>query len=239
MRVVICDTDQVFLEKLQIELQKQFSKHNQECNFQCVTGGAELLDICREQEIDAVFMEPVLSGIDRFQTAAELRKLSKNIMLVFVSCKEDAVYESFEYNPLWFVPKRKLNMLAQAAEKVIESYNLLKSENRWVKLVYGKKLVRIDIQNTVYLKSEGHYIRIILKDGVIYKSFRCKLDDIEPKLAKYFFVRIHKRFLLNLRFAECISPTDMKLTNGEKIPISRSKVGEVKDKFLDYCRSVR
>lgn len=239
MRVVICDTDKVFLGKLQIELQKQFSKHNQECDFQSTDEGAKLLDICREQEIDAVFMEPVLSGIDRFQTAAELRKLNKNIMLVFVSCKEDAVYESFEYTPLWFVLKRKPDMLERAVDKVIENFKRLEEEQRWITLVYGRKVIRIDIYNTVYLKSDGHYIKIILKDSTFYKSFRCKLDDIELQLAKYFFVRIHKRFLLNLRFAECISPTYIKLINGEKIPISRSKVGEVKDKFLDYCRSVR
>lgn len=81
-------------------------------------------------------------------------------------------------------------------------------------------LVKIKLQNIIYLEADANYTQVFTKD----KKFviRATLKDLEGKLDKNRFVRIHKSFLINLGEIESIQAESVYIS-GKEIPISRNQ----------------
>ncbi len=107
MRIAICDDEKVFAENILRKLKFEFGKRSQECSFVTVNRGEELLDICSKEKIDVVFLDIMMPVFDGFNIAERLRQTKKDIMIVFVSNKENTVFSSYKYNPIWFIPKNQ------------------------------------------------------------------------------------------------------------------------------------
>ena len=65
------------------------------------------------------------------------------------------------------------------------------------------------------------------------------LEQIEKQLSKYWFARIHNRYLVNCRMISSIEKNSCKLLNGEELPVSRAKMAHTKEMFQSYLRSTR
>lgn len=239
MNIAICDDELIFVEKLQRKIQKEFARHGEECSFVTATSGKELIKLCKEQKIDVVFLDVVMPEINGFATADEIKKIRESIILVFVSGKNDAVFASYEYNPIWFIPKKQIDLIGRAVDKIIEKKKTHDEENRIIQLKLGNRIMDIDQKTVLYMKTDGHYVRIIYEDGSVSESFRCKLKEIEPQLESTWFLRVHNRYLVNLSLSNEIKNGCIILRNREQIPISRPKIECTKEKFQDYLRSIR
>ena len=64
----------------------------------------------------------------------------------------------------------------------------------------------------------------------IYK----KLDEIEEELKGMGFVRIHKSFLVNLRYVDKISSYVLYLSNGRELSVPKARYPAVKKQYMQY-----
>ena len=76
----------------------------------------------------------------------------------------------------------------------------------------------------MYVEADGKncLIHIYNKKPKVVKC-RDTLALVEERLSKNHFYRCHKSFLVNMRFIESFSRTDLRLQNDEIIMISRQK----------------
>ena len=58
------------------------------------------------------------------------------------------------------------------------------------------------------------------------------MEKLEEITDQFGFIRIHKGYLVNYRFIQHVSSTEVTLSDGIKLPIGRSKAPEVKKKYL-------
>lgn len=240
MNFAICDDEPVCVDEITDYIKQAALKYNKQCNIKICHSGEALLDLCQKERCDAVFLDISMPGIDGFETAKVLKKIRKNLHIIFVSSKEAAVFKSYEFGPLWFVPKSQMIMMPMALDelfrKIDEEAN---ARTHTVVCIEPNKVIEIDFTATTYFKTVDHYIYHKFKDGSKSDSYRNKLDNIEQQLAKHWFVRIHNRYLVNCRMISTIETSSCILINGEKIPISRSKMTHTKEVFQNYLRSIR
>ena len=239
MRIAICDDESVFSENLQNILQNEFRNHHMECEFIIVLNGEELIYLCKNRRIDVVFLDIMMPGMDGYMVAERLRKIRKDIMIVFISSNKSEFCKSYEYSPIWFVPKDQMTWIKLAVHKIVEKYKEYYNRQAYVKLKINNKEIEIDIRNIKYFKTEGHYVRYKCCDGNVSISYRCKLSELESQLNAHWFVKTHNRYLVNLRIVRSISEKVLQCYDGEEISISRNRKNEVQDKFQDYLRSIR
>lgn len=239
MNIAICDDEPIFSQKLREVLKNKLLKNGEECNIFMVNSGSELIQLCFDEKIDAVFLDIIMPQMDGFQTAEKLKQIHKNIMIVFISGKNTFVYQSFNYNPVWFIPKDDLQWVEFSINKLITKYKEEENEYLFAVLNLGKEELEIDMSKIKYFFSEGHYVNYIDLDGNKSVSYRCKLSEIETQLEKLWFVKTHNRYLVNLRMVSSISNRDVVLFDKEKIPISKAQKKEVGIKFQNYLRSIR
>ncbi|MCD7760703.1 MAG: LytTR family transcriptional regulator [Clostridiales bacterium] len=63
--------------------------------------------------------------------------------------------------------------------------------------------------------------------------------DLEEALSPKGFLRIHKGYLVNYKFIRRLENTEAVLTNGERIPLSRRRVQEIRTRYLELMQDGR
>lgn len=240
MNIAICDDEQIFIETISSCLLNIANKKNKKCNIYTYHRGESLIEQSKKVNFDAVFLDISMPGINGFETAETLLKTRKSLVIVFVSSKESMVFSSYEYKPFWFVPKSQISMLEIVINKLFNKIESEENENLFIAInIENNKVMEIELKETAYFKTDDHYVQLVMKDKSMSINYRNKLDNIENQLSKHWFVRVHSRYLINCRMISTIEKAECILTNGEKIPISRSKMAHTKEKFQNYLRSIR
>lgn len=99
--------------------------------------------------------------------------------------------------------------------------------NRFVFVRSGKKWIRIDLDEVTYLESQGDYIQWI---GLPHadKKPPClllahgQMDRLCERLSLYGFVRVHRRFTLNLRHLLSFDGEVAQMPHGS-LPVARAR----------------
>ena len=201
--------------------------------------GRALIDSIDDAEALWIAKDGGITRTDGFNIAERLRQTKKDIMIVFVSNKENTVFSSYKYNPIWFIPKNQMQFVEPVVDKIINRMKENEESNSLIQIKMGSRVIEVDIRKIKYFKTEGHYINYFCNDGYKSESFRCPKCEVEMQLEGLWFVRTHNRYLVNIRQIHSISNNTVILSNKEEIPISRAQLDIVKDKFQDYLRSIR
>lgn len=239
INIAICDDETVFAESLSVQIKNEIIQNNETCTEYICSNGTTLIELCQNESIDVAFVDISMPEMNGFDIAEKLKELNKNILLVFVSGNDRLVFQSYEYQPFWFIPKSQMQLLKIVIVKIIEKMNMRDEEKRTINVSLNKRMIGVNLKEIYYIKNDDHYIRLITDKSEQSESYRCKLDVLEDQLRDYWFVRTHKRFLVNCRAIKEIEKSKCILKNDEEIPISRAKIADVKNKFQDYMRWVR
>ncbi len=239
LKIAVCDDERSFTELIEKEVKMRMGNKFEEIEIFICHSGNELLEISKQAILDVVFLDISMPDMDGFETAKKLLSATKNLNLIFVSNNEHLVFSSYQYRPLWFVPKKQLNFLDMAIDKIIEKIENDKLVNSNIPLVLEKKVVELDVNNVTYFKTDDHYIKIFYRNEKSSELYRDKLVNIEKQIKNNFFVRTHNRYIVNCRMISYIENTECVLHNSVKIPISRVNLATVKEEFHKYMRSIR
>ena len=238
LRIALCDDEDIFINEMMERVTRFIKKSGEECEIFCARSGAELIGLCEKHPIDAVLLDISMPVIDGFKTAERISKIRKNIILVFVSGSEQLVYHSFEYTPLWFVPKSNMAMLDAAMDKIVKKIKADREEEKFVPVKVENKVFEVDLKEVFFVKTEDHYLSFVKRNRTPSDHYREKLDKIEAQLKEHGFIRIHNRYLVNLRAVSVIDKSTCVLLDGEELPISRMRLAQTKETFQKFLRSM-
>lgn len=239
MKVAICDDEKIIVEKISSCVMAVSSRYGIDVECFTFTNGYELIDFCESNEPDAIFLDIAMPEIDGFQTANKLLEFKDDVTLVFVSNNEALVFSSYEYKPFWFVPKSQMHLLELVVDKIMCKINNARLISEKLNITIGKTKVEINPMEVLFFKNDDHYIQYFTDKGIKSGSVRGNISDIEKQLKSHFFVRCHNRFIVNCRFVSGVKNTGCILTNGEIIPVSRSKMAETTNALHEYIRRMK
>lgn len=99
MRIAICDDEKNIRELIANKVEKQYP----DAEIIFFQSGEELLLV--DESIDILFLDIQMSGIDGMETARELRKKDKSVILVFVTAVEEYVFQAFDVRAFNYIVK--------------------------------------------------------------------------------------------------------------------------------------
>ena len=121
-------------------------------------------------------------------------------------------------------------VITQVYDKIQMTRN--KTKNDALVISYDGESHRIWKQDIYYIEATGHYVEIHTARRII--RVRSKLDAFESELKSPQFCRCHRAFLCNLYYAETINKDTILMTDGTKLPVSRSRQREVNECMIAY-----
>lgn len=235
IKLFVCDDDKETVTTLHKRITKFFGS-DIVCDVKMFYDGESLLKHCMKDCPDAVFLDIDMPNLNGFEVCSELQSIYENIFIVFVTSHEDKVYQSWSYNPFWFVRKTHLEDLNIVLPKLLSRITKEKSKSTSiVNLSVNNRIVQIDLDEVMYIEAFDHDINIVSKSGTV-STFRCKLSDAEVQLLPYDMIRIQKGVLVNLKFISRVTSREVTLTNNMIFSLGRDRVTDVKKRFSDYMR---
>lgn len=230
MKFIICDDEEIFLKKLSEKIKSYLVDRGVDVELKICNSGKELLTFSKKIKIDVIFLDIDMPEINGFQIAKNIRKLYPNCIIVFCSNHNELVYESFEYEPFWFLCKSDYERkLTPVLDKVLEK---IKNYNQEFIVKFKDKITKVKYYKIFYVEVDKHRIQLHLEKEIL--EYRGNLADIEKQFIERGFVKINSGCIVNLEYIFRIQSNELILKNGEMLVISRSNKKNVKDIFFGY-----
>jgi len=234
MRIAICDDERIFADRLAALVQSELSKHCCKAEMHIFTDSVEAAHSLECEQFDAVFLDVEMPNLDGMTLAGRIRAIRPDAAIIFVTCHNDMVFQSFHYQPLWFVRKNELEQEIPPVVHTLFKRIVDSTQECTLELVGG--ICVFPLQDMIYFESYGHCITLHTIDS----TKRCKntLSELEQQLMATPFVRINSGLLVNCVHIRHIAKYSITLINGTSLRVSRSRLKDLKQKFNQYVWGV-
>ena len=193
------------------------------------------------REIDLLFLDielaPFGSGLDGMALARKIRERATGTqpVIIFVTGYERYVFDAFDVGAFQYLLKPvDEEKFAQVFSRAVAQIAIAKEKSgRVLTLQSANTSKTVPLDSIYYIESSNHKVELHLKDG----EFVCyaKIGDLELELQDQFF-RIHKGYLVNLAYVAGYSKTEVTLTNGERLLLSKYKYQDFVKAYLHFLK---
>lgn len=228
MKIAICDDERIFTDIFREKLEMTAEKCGIECTVSAFLNGAEMISMLNR--FDAVFLDVDMPGLSGEETAEYIIGLEKTLPIIFVTNHDDFVFSSFRYRPFGFLRKRYIDSELEDIIKRLDKY--LAEIERCYTFNSHNKLISVRLNDINYIEVYGHETLVHTANAVLTTSKA--LSAIEKELSEYGFIRTHKSYIVNTRYIFSVERNSIILSNGENLPVSRTKLTDVKQMMIKF-----
>ena len=231
--IAICDDEILLLPYLSSAVRNAFRERGFPVAMHTFSASRDLLaDVEEGTAYTVAFLDIDLPELDGIALAARLTALTPETVCVYVSAKEDRVFDALHTHPFAFVRKSCFQSDLDSAVGDI-ALRLAPPEDRLCPItdaLGGPYPLNLD--RTLYVEAQDKYLCVVRQDG--RDLIRYTLSELERDLAGYRFLRTHKSYLVNYRFIHRLKAGQVVLTGGAALPLSRYRAAEVRQLFVAY-----
>lgn len=235
-RIAIIDDDKAALSIVSSAVDTFFKEKNIEYNIMSFYNPLNYLATIKEENFNLIFLDIDMPEKNGLSVAEETLSINKNTHIIFLSQREDLVFECLAIHPFGFIRKSNLiNDFSLMMNQFYDYYLSNNDEGKKIEFVEKNRTVSFKINEIVYISSDRNYQDIVTKDNKI-ETIRIPLSTLEDKLKGDGFIRVHKCYIVNQSYIRIISNEEIKLTNDITIPLSKKRRDEVIKEYLAYSR---
>ncbi|MBR5997125.1 MAG: response regulator transcription factor [Bacilli bacterium] len=236
LKIAILDDDKTALMISTSAVEAFLKEKNAEYRLFSFSNPLNFLASAKEEKFDLSFLDIDMPEMNGLSVANELAAISKYGQIIFLSQREDLVFECLKFHPFGFIRKSKLIddfslMMNQFFQTVANN----ESNETKIDFFDKTKTYSFKIKDIVYIEGDRNYQKVVLKDKSS-QNIRVPLGTLEEKLREYGFLRIHKGYLLNYLYIRSIENEEVYLTTGTSLPMAKKRKEEIMKQYLAISR---
>lgn len=232
IRIAIVDDEPIMVSFIHKKIESIFNNLKIEVEMHNFTNGKSALKDIIAKSFDLVFLDIDMPDISGMNIANRIRLLDCRSEIVFITNKEDLVYDAVKLSPFRFIRKSQFDEeIYEAIDKFIEKINDSKSTYMF-NSTEGK--ITVQLVKIRYIEVSSHKLFI----NSINRSFTVNgnLKDVEELFYRFGFIKIHQSYLVNYRYINLIKRKEVILDDESTIPLSRSNFEKVKIEYMKLSR---
>lgn len=240
IHIAICDDEENFLFLEKKLIQAYMKNHSYQYCINTFSSGMDFLqEINTVSEFDIIFLDINMDQVDGIETAKRIREYGSQAYIVFVTAFITYALEGYKVDAIRYLLKEKDSLepsMEECLDRIIQKMNYKENKETFFFLEGEKTLCPDDI---VYIESNLHKLTFHLtnRKTTSYSMYE-KLDVLDQRLCSYGFCRIHKSFLVNLKYVESVERYTVKLKericHKSHLSISQSRYKKTKEQFIFY-----
>ena len=226
-------------EPLAAGLLKSYAEKTPFLNLVGTYGSAvEAMKEIRNNPVDLLYLDiqmPELSGIEFAKI------LPKDTRVIFTTAFQQYAIEGYKVSALDYLMKPvSYEDFLKASNKALEWFSITQKQQTYAadRFMYVKsdyKLVRVALDDILYIEGLKDYIRIYLQDGTKIMSLM-NMKKLEDYLPRPEFLRTHRSYIVHMSKAEAIER--FRIVFGDQyLPISDSYKEDVQQYFDSHTLS--
>lgn len=234
INVAICDDEKCISDKIEKMVKTFFGKKKVDISVLQYFSGEELLR--GSKDIDILFLDIGMQGIDGIETAKRLRANDYKGFLIFITILKEMVFRSFEVQPFDYLIKPvKEEQFEKTMERLFFSINDREKANLLVQRGYESNI--ISFQDIVYCEIIDRKMYLHLNSDEVIDYYE-SIENLEKKLDERFF-KCHRSYLINLNYLKSYKDNMAYMANGKEIPVSRLRSRDFSNAILQYMKEWR
>lgn len=229
-KIAICDDEEEQRAYL-LEVVNSWAKKNRHLVEvkQYATAESFLFDYEEEKDFDILLLDIEMSQVTGIELAKTVRRDSLNVQIIFVTGFYEYFSDGFDVSALHYlikpVDERKLHPVLDKA------VNNLKYRQRSILVTTSEADVKVSLADILYVEAENVYIIVHTVQGNY--RMRNSLAKFMEQLDETFF-KVHRSFVVGLKYVKKITKTEIIMLNGDIVPISRKLYEEVHTALIKY-----
>ena len=188
-----------------------------------------LFEYEENKEYDILLLDIEMGQMDGVTMAKQVRKDNEAVQIIFITGYSDYIAEGYEVAALHYlmkpVNKEKLfTVLDRALDK-------RKQQERYLNLELSGEMVRIPFYDIRYLDVRQNYVTVHAKEDYTVKR---PLGEFEKELDQR-FCRVGRAMILNLKYIQRVTKTEIRLSDGTVLPLPRGAYEPLNRAIIAYA----
>ena len=230
MKIAIIDDDSIFMDEVKDIIGERINKIGINVFSISTFSSPEqlLVDI---HSFDLLIIDVEINQYNGISICNQIRNSNVDILIMFISSYTTYVFNSFTVSPFSYILKKDLNN--KGISEIDRCLQFYMNKNKTIKISsFGieyslvqrdiKVISKISDKCVFYYNDKQFEARMNLKDILM---------DLSP-----FFVQINKSDIINLNFVSDIHKDEITLNSEEKYYISRRKIKDIHEKWMQFLR---
>lgn len=229
-QIALCDDLSSDLKSIAALTEKLLREHGIDYDLSLYHSGADLMAAIRNgMRYDLLLLDVLMEELDGIELARLLRLRRDETTIVFLSINRELALKGYEVSATRYLAKP----IKEAAlrEALLHCYHQWR-EKAEILVPTEQGQHRISLSGIQFIEAYDRGTRFVLMDEII--ETRLKFKDLEPLLPKGGFFSCHRAFLVNAAHIKRIRPFEFDLRSGQRVPISKHRYPEIREKFFDY-----
>jgi len=181
-------------------------------------------------DYDIILMDIQMRFMDGMTAAEKIREMDTKVVIMFITNMMQYAIRGYQVNALDYMVKPvEYFSFSQKLSKAIE--RVKPDHSRYISVTTDNGLKKLDIDKILYVESSGHYLKFETSKGVF--QTRGTMKGAEEVLEPHGFCRIHKGYLVNMKYVEEVRENNC-ILGLRQIPISRVKRKNFMEKLTNY-----
>jgi len=197
----------------------------------------EALRMLKETEVDAVFLDVQMPGLNGIELASVLSRFKEPPAIVFVTAHDQHAVDAFELDAVDYVLKPvREERLAEAIRRVLTGTRTTTPVEQ-VAVERGGVTRFVPVPEIRYVEAEGDYAR--LHTALETHLVRIPLAQLESQWAQAGFVRIHRSLLVALPYVSELRVDAGRcsvVVEGAELPVSRRHTRSLRELLVGAQR---
>ncbi len=225
MNVLIVEDDINFANKLRNEFQTFFQDAISSIKFDIVTNNYDNYDY---SFYDIAFLDIQLNDFSGIEVGKRLRMNYPNILLVYVSIRDDLVFDSLSTGVFQFIRKNNYEFDRNIVFNQLRD-QFIKQQVRF--LVINKRKELIKMNHIKYIIALGKEIIISGEEDYVMRS---SLKDILEELDYRYLVQISRNTIINCNFIEKIQLNKVYTLDKKEYVVGRKYLLNLQKIYEEY-----
>lgn len=186
-------------------------------------------DYEEQKDFDILLLDVEMPGMSGTELAKSVRKDNTAVQIIFVTGYYEYFSDGFDVSALHYLIKPvDEEKLCPVLEKAVQN---LAWRERSVLVSTQEGGIKIPLADILYVEAEKVYVNVHTAQGccrtrMAFHKFAEMLDDT--------FFRVHRSYIVGLRYIRKITRTEITMINGDVIPVSRGLYNEVHAALIRY-----
>lgn len=225
LNIAICEDNHIIAEKISKKIESFFSDKEIAVNIEIITDNKNLkaLDI---NLYDLFCLDIEMGQTNGIDLGVKIRKNNPGASIIYISAYYTYAIAGYKARPIAFIMKDDKNFdlsLYEALQEFV-SEKLNKKEYLLLKNQYEERNARIE--DVIYLESFSRKLVYHFFDNRSMEVYG-KMSDMENKLQDKGFIRVHKSYLVNMKYIRKISGYKVYLYNDTVLPSSQDRYTQI------------
>lgn len=231
LRIGICDDEEAMRNRIVNFLERFFFESEYECEILEYASGEALVS-GYERQFDLLFLDIQMKALNGIDTAVRIRERDDRVCIVFITALEAYAKEGYKVRAYRYLTK-PLEYFEFSNEMQAILKEIKKNMTTFITVKNDSGVHKIELSSIVMIEVNNRKITVWLADKRV--EFYSTMKVIEKKINHELFVRSHQSFLLNMKHVIRVERDHtVYLSNGQQVPLSKSRKKDFMKRLTDY-----